>query len=218
MTAATEASTSAVRRDTGRLEAFSDGVFAIAITILVLEIKVPVLEHDATPGELAQALWAAWPTYAAFITSFASVLIIWINHHGIFQKVDHVDPVLMLANGLLLLLTSLYAVAADLVGHYLLHPAGTVAVAAYAVLSLGVNVGFILLWLSITYRRRLLKAAVSDDLVERVRRQIYLGLPVYAVAIVTSIVSAYLGLAVITGIWLFWAVSGARAMQTLMDE
>jgi len=99
MTAATEASTSAVRRDTGRLEAFSDGVFAIAITILVLEIKVPLLEHDATPGELAQALWAAWPTYAAFITSFASVLIIWINHHGIFQKVDHVDPVLMLANG-----------------------------------------------------------------------------------------------------------------------
>ena len=92
------------------------------------------------------------------------------------------------------------------------------AVAAYAFLSLGVNVGFILLWLSITYRRRLLKAAVSDDLVERVRRQIYLGLPVYAVAIVTSIVSAFLGLAVLTGIWLFWAVSGARAMQTLMDE
>ena len=206
-----------VRHDTGRLEAFSDGVFAIAITILVLEIHVPILPRDAAPGDLTRALWAEWPTYAAFVTSFASILIVWMNHHGILQKVDRVDPLLMFTNGLLLLLTSLYALGTELVGRYLLTPAGSVAVATYAALSLGVNVAFILLWQSITHGRRLLKASVPDTLVTQVRREIYLGLPVYAFALGVSLVNAYFGLIVLTAIWVFWAVAGVRAMQTLLE-
>jgi uncharacterized membrane protein len=87
--------------ETGRVEAFSDGVFAIAMTLLVLDINVP---RDLAPGRtLVQALAGQWPTYLAFVTSFATILIMWVNHHRLFTQIGRWDDRLLFGNGLLLL-------------------------------------------------------------------------------------------------------------------
>src|SRR4029453_6115844 len=89
----------ASHRDTARIEAFSDGVFAIAMTLLVLDIKVP---HDiAPPSSLLQALAHQWPVYLAFLTSFATILIMWINHHRLFTHISRGDAPRLFFNGLL---------------------------------------------------------------------------------------------------------------------
>src|SRR5262249_42578260 len=85
-------------RESERLEAFSDGVFAIAITLLVLELKVPPRDAD-----LAAALLSGWPSYVAFLTSFATIGIMWLNHHRLFTTIRRVDHGTLVLNGLLLL-------------------------------------------------------------------------------------------------------------------
>ena len=72
-------------KETARVEAFSDGVFAIAITLLILEIKVPDFTEKSTNPQLFDALIGLWPSYFAFLLSFTAVLIMWINHHGFFK-------------------------------------------------------------------------------------------------------------------------------------
>jgi uncharacterized membrane protein len=85
--------------DTTRLEAFSDGVFAIAITLLVLEIRVPHVTDDS----LAHALGDEWPSFFGFGLSFITIGIMWMNHHALFRDIERVDHVLLVLNLLLLL-------------------------------------------------------------------------------------------------------------------
>src|SRR5262245_38427492 len=90
-----------VTNETARIEAFSDGVFAIAITLLVLDLKVPKeAGHDLS---LASALAAQWPAYLAFVTSFLTILVMWINHHRMFTLIGRSDDRLLVYNGLLLM-------------------------------------------------------------------------------------------------------------------
>ncbi len=90
------------RWDTGRVEAFSDGVFAIAITLLVLEIKVDPADY----GDLRHALLHEWPAYFAYVTSFLTVGSLWIAHHALFVRLRYVDPVLLRLNLLLLMVVA----------------------------------------------------------------------------------------------------------------
>src|SRR4029450_3918241 len=80
-----------------RLEAFSDGVFAIAITLLIIEVRVP----HSKAGDLARDLANQWPSYAAYVVSFAIIGIIWVNHHDIFERITTVDRPLLFLNLLL---------------------------------------------------------------------------------------------------------------------
>ncbi|HEY4972506.1 MAG TPA: TMEM175 family protein, partial [Steroidobacteraceae bacterium] len=89
--------------DTARLEAFSDGVFAIAITLLVLEIKVPGAAEIAQLGGLWPALARRWPSYVGYGISFLIIGITWANHHALFQYIRRVDRPLLLASLLLLM-------------------------------------------------------------------------------------------------------------------
>ena len=90
------------RWETGRVEAFSDGVFAIAITLLVLDIKIEPSQFD----DLWRALGEEWPSYLAYVTSFLTVGGVWLAHHGLFSRLQAVDPVLMRLNLLLLMAVS----------------------------------------------------------------------------------------------------------------
>ena len=91
-------------KETGRVEAFSDGVFAIAITLLILEIKVPKLSARQPTGGARPGAPRLWPSFLAFLLSFFAILIMWINHHGLFNLVRRVSPGFLYANGFLLLL------------------------------------------------------------------------------------------------------------------
>src|SRR5581483_3937577 len=103
-------------KETGRLEAFSDGVFAVAITLLVLNIKIPGLESDDT---LWQAFVSNWPMLVAYITSFATIGVMWINHHRLFTHIKHINTPLMLLNLLLLLIIVFIPVPTALLAEYL---------------------------------------------------------------------------------------------------
>src|SRR5947208_14330206 len=83
--------------ETARVEAFSDGVLAIAITLLVLDIPIPSGESD-----LGAQLRAQWPHYVAFVTAFLTIAVMWANHHDLFRIIDKTDRGLMLANAFLL--------------------------------------------------------------------------------------------------------------------
>lgn len=95
--------------DTQRIEAFSDGVFAIAITLLILEIRVPQLnstEGTTNTLSLTSALFALWPSYFAYIFSFVVIGIFWVNHHYVFQLYERSDQVFNLFNLLFLMCIS----------------------------------------------------------------------------------------------------------------
>src|SRR5258708_8358745 len=110
----------AEEKETGRIEAFSDGVFSIAITLLVLDMKVPQ-PADVEQGSLLAELLKQWPVYLAFLASFFFILILWINHHPLFTAIRRSDNNLMLLNGLLLLGVILVPFPTSLVSEYLLH-------------------------------------------------------------------------------------------------
>ena len=89
--------------ETDRIEAFSDGVFAIAITLLILEIKVPM---QVGPGQLGRALLSEWPSFLAFLASFFTVGVMWMNHHRLFNLIGAADETLIALNMLLLLVVT----------------------------------------------------------------------------------------------------------------
>src|SRR5947209_10920991 len=101
---------------TNRLEAFSDGVIAVAVTLLVLDIKVPP-EHG--PQHLAHALLNNWPHYAAYVISFLTIGIIWINHHAMISRLERADHSILILNLLLLMTIVLLPFATELMAAYL---------------------------------------------------------------------------------------------------
>ena len=88
--------------ETGRTEAFSDGVFAIVSTLLVLDVRAP----DSSPSGLLNDLLAQWPAYLGYLTSFLYVGVIWLNHHALFNRIQRIDKRLNLTNLVLLLTTA----------------------------------------------------------------------------------------------------------------
>src|SRR5215470_18536325 len=144
-----ESQAEAVEKQTGRLESFSDGVFAVAMTLLVFNLQVPHLPTGAiSVAALGSALFKQWPSYLTFITSFATILIMWASHHGIFKLVYKSDTPFLFANGLLLLLVTVVPFPTSLVTQYLLTSAAPLACAVYAGVFVVINVAYNLLWWS----------------------------------------------------------------------
>ena len=121
----------AEEKETGRVEAFSDGVFAVAITLLAFNLQVPKLGDAATPGQLALALARQWPSYIGFVTSFFTVLIMWVNHHGVFRLIQKTNARLLFVNGYLLMMTTAVPFSTSLVTQYLESFVGTLGRGPY---------------------------------------------------------------------------------------
>jgi uncharacterized membrane protein len=105
------------QRETARTEAFSDGVIAFAITLLVLNLKDPLLDPALSQKSLFQGLLTQWPAFFAFVTSFATILIMWVNHHNMFTFIKRIDTTLLFLNGLLLFFIVLTAFTTLLIAH-----------------------------------------------------------------------------------------------------
>jgi uncharacterized membrane protein len=147
----------------GRVEALSDGVFAIVVTLLVLEIKVPhVAEHESVAA-LARALMALAPKFVSWVISFLTVCVIWMNHHRLFRLMGRVDHGLFWWNANLLLWTSFIPFPTALMGDY---PGNPLAASFYGLVMLLMALGFVLL------RRRML--AVPGLLHEQADRRAFL--------------------------------------------
>jgi uncharacterized membrane protein len=192
-------------RETGRLEAFSDGVFAVAITLLVLDLQVPKLGEHATGLAVATALAHDWPAYVAFVTSFFTVLILWVSHHSIFRLVQRTNARLLFANGLLLMLATVVPFSTSLVTEYLRYPAAKLACAVYGGVFVLMSLAFNLLWYGVLADRKLLKSDASDEVVARINRNYRLGTPAYLLAMIGAFVSPYVTIGICTALWIFWA-------------
>jgi uncharacterized membrane protein len=201
-------------KETGRLESFSDGVFAVAITLLVLDLAVPELVGTQTAAALAIALGERWPSYLAFVTSFGTILIMWVNHHAIVRLARRADTLFMFANGFLLLVVTAVPFATALVARYLGTPAAPTACAVYAGLFAVGNVAYNLLWWSIVHGSRLLHPRVSRARVNQLTRSFVIGFPLYLAATGLAFVDAYASVAICFGLWILWAITGYERPPT----
>src|SRR5258708_9727003 len=132
-----------IETQTGRLESFSDGVFGVAITLVVFNLQVPHLPTGAiSVAALGSALFAQWPSYLTFITSFATILITWASHHGIFKMVYRANTPFLFANGLLLLLVTVVPFPTSLVAQYLSTPAAALRCSVLAGVFFGINLAY----------------------------------------------------------------------------
>jgi uncharacterized membrane protein len=199
---------------TNRLEAFSDGVIAVAITLLVLNIAVPALR----PGEtLGHGLAAQWPVYAAYVTSFLTIGIIWINHHVMISRLREANHTILFLNLLLLLSIGILPFATSLMAAYLKqshgqHLAAAIYSGAFLVMALCfANLNrYILL-----SKHRMLK----EELPLEHRRQILMrsvsGVIPYATATGLAAVSSYLTLGICAALGMFYALPiASRAGQS----
>ena len=170
---------------TGRLEAFSDGVFAVAITLLVLDLSV-----NRATGHLGRALLEEWPHYATYVVSFLTIGIIWANHHQQFERIDHADRTLILLNLLLLLFVTLIPFPTGLLATYLRTPTDEeVAAIAYSCSLLAMGLAF----LATNFWARhadLYAGWVEDHDVRYYRWRNVRGLGIYVAAIAVAFVSA----------------------------
>jgi uncharacterized membrane protein len=201
---------------TNRLESFSDGVFAVAITLLVLGIDVP---HVGPHGSLGRELVANWPQYAAYVVSFLTIGIIWINHHAMIGRLRAADHTILILNLLLLMTVALLPFATDLIATYLRHSQGrSLAAVLYASAYLLMALMFGLLNGWILLRRQHL---LRDSLPLARRRQIFshaaAGTVPYIVAVGVAFVSAYASLAICAAIAVFYALPIASGYESSHD-
>jgi uncharacterized membrane protein len=188
-----------------RVEAFSDGVFAIAITLLILEIRVPHGEHG-----LRAELLALWPSYVAFLMSFAVILIMWVNHHELLRMVRGVNYPFLFANGFLLLTVTFVPFPTAVLAQNLATPEATVAVAFYCATFVANAIFWNLLFATMV-RGGLLRPEVTAEAVAKVRRAYYVGVLVYAAATALAFVRPFLGLMLNVSLWGVWITLGYRA-------
>jgi len=169
---------------TGRTEAFSDGVFAIAITLLILEVSVPESAfHDLWSGIADQ-----WPSYLAYVTSFITIGGIWLAHHGIFRRLQYVNRELMVINLLLLMAVSFLPFPTKLMAEAIHDEEATrAAVIFYGAVLLVISLLFSLLWGSIARDRGILKPDVTVKEINAIAIAATPSIGFYVVVIVLAV-------------------------------
>ena len=196
-------------KETIRVEAFSDGMFTIAITLLVLDLKVPRLESLHEGVSLASSLMRQWPSYVAFLTSFFTILIMWVNHHNLFTYIKRSDGLFLFLNGLVLLTVTVVPFPTALLAEYIRQPQASLAAAVYAGTFLCNCVAFNIMWRYAAKEKRLLDKNMNDALIAGIKRQAMTGMPLYLLAIILAFVSVSASVAMCMLLAVFFAVTGS---------
>jgi uncharacterized membrane protein len=183
-----------------RLESFSDGVFSIAATLLVLQLHVPTQEE----GDFGRALLSQWPTYASYAVSFMTIGIIWVNHHTLFANVTQVDRPLLLMNLLLLLSVSTIPFPTALLGRYIGTGAPShLAAAIYGGVMATMSLSFSALWVRVT---RTLPKPAGPPHPRRPLIRSFAGLGAYVLGIALAAISAEASLLVYACVAIFFVL------------
>lgn len=128
------------------MESFSDGVFAIAVTLLVLEIHLPASRGPLSAAQQVSNLWVIWPQYAVYFVSFATIGIMWLNHHALFKNVQHVSHGVLVANLLLLAFISFLPFPTEVLARYGIT---SVAIVYYGIVMTLISVAYTLVHLQV---------------------------------------------------------------------
>ena len=197
--------------DTARLEAFSDGVFAIAITLLILEIALP--ERD---GSLTHRLAELWPSYLAYVLSFVTIGIMWANHHAIFRLIARASHGLVVANLLLLMTISFLPFPTNVLADNLRESEGITdadqraAALVYSGTFILIAIAFQVLWQTAGRNNRLIvpgREAAADEITRSYR----LGIPMYTVSTLVALWNPLASVIIVGAIALYWLIPRGRA-------
>ena len=175
--------------DTGRTEAFSDGVMAIAITLLILDVRLGEPSGKGLGHDLAHL----WPSYAAYLASFLTIGIIWLNHHAFFSRLAHIDPVLLWWNLALLLAVSFLPFPTAVVADHLRDGGADArtAVVFYALAGAGMTIPWVFLWRRLAVRPELFVPGFDRAFARGEGGRAWVGVGAYAVCALVALVSAY---------------------------
>ena len=186
-----------------RLETFSDGVFAIAATLLVLEFSL------GTGRDVGHQLLHIWPSYLAYVTSFVTIGIIWMNHHHTVSLMGHVDRTMLFINNLLLLVVAFLPFPTKLVADYLRHSGEQAATLAYAATFVVMALMHQVWWQYARRGRRLIAETVPDSALRAVDRAYAPGVVMYGAVFVLAFFSPLAAVALTFAIAAFYLPSAA---------
>jgi len=186
--------------ETARLEAFSDGVLAIAITLLVLDIRIP-----ADAQNFGHALVSEWPHYLAYITAFLSIAVMWANHHDLFRIIDKTDRGLMLANAFLLATIAFLPFPTSVLAEGMTKSGSNrqAALLAYGATMVVIALAFNVLWRYVRLRD-LLRDDLPAAAVASIDRAYFFAPIMYGAGMLLSFFDAWLSIAVWIGLAVFW--------------
>jgi len=203
------------RESTGRIEAFTDGVVAIVITLLILEIKVP---HDLPAGHgLADALLELWPSYLAFFASFATVGIIWVNHRRFFNLIKRTDNTLLLLNLLLLLWVTIVPFATALVAEHIGLEGERIAAVIYSGLGVLITLTFSLIWFYAATKKGLIDEKADQRLLRSITRMCRVGPAFYLGAVAVALVNVTLSIVVILLLATLFSLPSRSSARELIE-
>lgn len=180
-------------RQTARIESFSDGVFAIAITLLILNLRVPTSSETMRDEvSLLNTLSRQWPVFVSFLISFVTILIMWINHHRLFRLIVRVDHMLLLLNGAVMLMVTLAPFPTALLAEHLTGNSARSAAILYASYFVLNAIAFGLLWRYASIDNRLIDKSASLAEVSDITMQYRLWPLFYLAALLMAFVHPYL--------------------------
>lgn len=195
-----------------RLEAFCDGVFAIALTLLIIDIKIPSTEKINSTAEFWQALKHITPSIFAFVLSFVIILITWVNHHKALKLGNKSSDSFIYANGFLLLTVVIMPFPTSLLGEYILTDHAAPAVILYESTMALQSLGWILI-VNAALKDRLGK---SEKATLQIRKNGQFGYFAFALYTLCAVIAIWfpLSIAILTTItWIFWLIHGIRIKQ-----
>jgi TMEM175 potassium channel family protein len=191
--------------DTARLETFADGVMAIAITLLILEVRVPHVEGHS----LASALAHQWPSYVGYVVSFLTIGIIWVNHHHMFRLIERTTHTFLMLNVVFLMTICILPWPTALVADYARDAGGrTAATAVYGGVMTAVAIMFNVVWRYAATGSRLLVPGLGSEALAKMGRNYLAGPAVYGTATVVAFVEPFVSLAIFGALAVYWLLPG----------
>jgi uncharacterized membrane protein len=197
------------RNDTARLEAFCDGVFAIALTLLIIDVKLPSEETIGSAPELWRALQRLTPSVLAFTLSFGIILITWVNHHAALKLVNKASAPFIYANGFLLLTVVFIPFPTSLLGAFLLTDHAAPAVVLYDAVLAAQAIGWVLMS-GTALNGGLANGTHSASTIHGNRKNGYSAFALYGVLAVTALWFPLIVAAITTLTWIVWLVLSVR--------
>ena len=200
--------------ETYRLETFADAVFAIAITLLIIEIRLPPHEEVLRIGGVGPALLSLWPSYVGYLISFIVIGIMWANHHNLMKLVDRVDHGFITLTLLLLMCVAFLPFPTAVMAEHLADPDAherAVAVAFYCGCFTVTAVFYFLMWWHAARGRRLIASNVPDEAVRAITRAYVPGSFLYLTATLLAFVHVGLSLAIVVGLAVLYMLPKAGA-------
>jgi uncharacterized membrane protein len=188
--------------DTARLETFSDGIFAIAATLLILDVKL------SSHGSVEHQLVHAWPSYAAYAISFLTLGIVWVNHHTVFRQIGRVDRTFLFVNVLFLMVIAFSPFPTRVLAEHMREQSKAAAF-AYGLTYTAMALCYAAIWFYAAAGRRLIAEDADPRTVSGISRSFAPGSIVYLVATLSSLLSAYLAIVLYAAIALFYVLESS---------